>query len=337
MLFDLKLQRGPGERERRTALRDAMATEDSNKTGTGSVVLAQGTLPATAGTSPSPGTTSPSKHQNQESRWHTDKSQQSKRHGNHNGSPHSPSLLLYRKLPSDSEEGTFLGGECRFWDYSSKRSSGKEKMSQEPSVGKRTEGVTNTGSPLANSRSSPSPSTSPNLSPNLSPGHSPGPSSPKGRHVRRGSLPVSMLASRRSSSPGCSCSEPGSPVSSPSDIPLPEVCCRLHRNGHRIGHRQRDCLKDGYSSLERLNRRPRVKKYSLEKLFLCQGSPETMAMTTSGRDRGSSPGETKGSSGNSSSDDGEGLLDDGEFVRNRKERNTVLMRRFMKNNQKVIG
>lgn len=44
------------------------------------------------------------------------------------------------------------------------------------------------------------------------------------------------------------------------------------------------------------------------------------------------------SASSSSSDevDEEGPLDNTEFVRNRKERSTVLVRRFFKNNQKVI-
>lgn len=47
---------------------------------------------------------------------------------------------------------------------------------------------------------------------------------------------------------------------------------------------------------------------------------------------------SSGATRNGSSDegDGEGLLDNAEFMRNRKERSTVLVRRFFKNNQKVF-
>lgn len=59
--------------------------------------------------------------------------------------------------------------------------------------------------------------------------------------------------------------------------------------------------------------------------------------TTLGSDEGSSSLVKTLCSGGSSSDegDGEGLLDNTEFIRNRKERSTVLVRRFFKNNQKV--
>lgn len=117
-----------------------------------------------------------------------------------------------------------------------------------------------------------------------------------------------------------------------------------HRQHRRNGHIHRHHLKDGYSSLERLNRRPRVNKCSLEELFLRRASLETMRTTTRTtlrKDERSSSGVTRscgGGSGGSSSDegDGEGLLDNTEFIRNRKERSTVLVRRFFKNNQKVF-
>lgn len=64
-------------------------------------------------------------------------------------------------------------------------------------------------------------------------------------------------------------------------------------------------------------------------------------MTTSyGHGGRSLSGATRSYSGGSSSSDeteGEGALDNSEFVRNRKERSTVLVRRFFKNNQKVIS
>lgn len=42
-----------------------------------------------------------------------------------------------------------------------------------------------------------------------------------------------------------------------------------------------------------------------------------------------------GSSSSSDEEDGGGFSDSAEFIRNRKERSTVLVRRFFKNNQKV--
>nr|XP_015818640.2 1-phosphatidylinositol 4,5-bisphosphate phosphodiesterase epsilon-1 isoform X3 [Nothobranchius furzeri] len=136
------------------------------------------------------------------------------------------------------------------------------------------------------------------------------------RHICRGSMHVSMLAFCK----GRPSSEPSSLVSSPSGSPL---LSRQH-NGPLHHH------KDGYSSLERLNRMPLVKnKYSLEKVFLKPTPPDSMptAMGSSAeRDRCSS-----------SSDEGEGEneLDGPEFVIDLKGRSTVLVRRFLKNNQKV--
>ncbi|XP_033467115.2 1-phosphatidylinositol 4,5-bisphosphate phosphodiesterase epsilon-1 isoform X4 [Epinephelus lanceolatus] len=181
------------------------------------------------------------------------------------------------------------------------------------------------------SGSSPSPSSSPVHSRRLCPS----PSQPNQRHIRRSSLPVSMLAFHKISpclSPHCSpSSEPSSVVSSPCNSPLPK-----HRQHQQNGHIHRRHLKDGYSSLERLNRRPRVDKYSLEKLFLRRASLESMR-TNLRHDETSSSGVTRNCSEDSSSDegDGEGLLDNTEFIRNRKERSTVLVRRFYKNNQKM--
>ncbi|XP_042363571.1 1-phosphatidylinositol 4,5-bisphosphate phosphodiesterase epsilon-1 isoform X2 [Plectropomus leopardus] len=181
--------------------------------------------------------------------------------------------------------------------------------------------------------SSPSPSSSPVHSPRLCP--SPNPSQPNQRHIRRSSLPVSVLAFHKTSpclSSHCSpSSEPSSVVSSPSSSPLLK-----HSQHHQNGHIRQHHLKDGYLSLERLNRRPRVNKCSLEKLFLRRASLETMR-TNLRQDDMSSSGVTKSCSGGISSDDGdgEGLLDNAEFIRNRKERSTVLVRRFYKNNQKM--
>ncbi|XP_028422909.1 1-phosphatidylinositol 4,5-bisphosphate phosphodiesterase epsilon-1 isoform X3 [Perca flavescens] len=189
-------------------------------------------------------------------------------------------------------------------------------------------------------RSSPSPSSSPVHSPRLCPS----PSQHNHRHIRRSSLPVSMLAFHKTLpclSTQCSpSSEPSSLVSSPCSSPPAN-----HRQRRQNGHIHRHHLKDGYSSLERLNRRPRVNKCSLEELFLRRASLETTRRTTRTalrKDERSSSGVTGncdggGSGGSSSSEegDGEGLLDNTEFIRNRKERSTVLVRRFFKNNQKM--
>lgn len=61
-------------------------------------------------------------------------------------------------------------------------------------------------------------------------------------------------------------------------------------------------------------------------------------MTAERNDERSFPLVTRHSSGGGSSDegDGESLLDKAKFFRNRKERSTVLVRRFYKNNQKVF-
>ncbi|TNN50297.1 1-phosphatidylinositol 4,5-bisphosphate phosphodiesterase epsilon-1 [Liparis tanakae] len=126
---------------------------------------------------------------------------------------------------------------------------------------------------------------------------------------------------------GCSpSSEPSSLASSPSGSPPPEH--RRHIHQHR--------LKDSYSSLERLNRRPRVQKCSLEKLFARRASFES-TRSTARSDGRSSSGVRRHCSSSSSSDegDGEGLLDNADFIRNRKERSTVLVRRFFKNNRKM--
>ncbi|XP_068439869.1 1-phosphatidylinositol 4,5-bisphosphate phosphodiesterase epsilon-1 isoform X2 [Clinocottus analis] len=179
-------------------------------------------------------------------------------------------------------------------------------------------------------RSSSSPSSSPTHSPSLCPS----PSQANQRHIRRSSLPVSMLAFHKT--PPCllsQCSpssEPSSVVSSPSGSPLPK-----RRQHHQNGRIHRHQLKDSYSSLERLNRKPRVQKCSLEKLFARRASFETMRSTLRSDERSSSV--TRNCSGGSSSDegDGDGLLDNADFIRNRKERSTVLVRRFFKNNQKM--
>lgn len=89
--------------------------------------------------------------------------------------------------------------------------------------------------------------------------------------------------------------------------------------------------------MERLNRRPRVNKHSLRTLFPRRASLQTV-IATGKSGLSSSPGSrgcSEDSSGSGSGSDGEGLLGHTEFIRNRKERSTVLVRRFYKNNQKV--
>uniref|UniRef100_A0A8C4HFJ3 Phosphoinositide phospholipase C n=1 Tax=Dicentrarchus labrax TaxID=13489 RepID=A0A8C4HFJ3_DICLA len=292
-----------------------MATEE-NQTQVGAAVLAQRASPPSAGSRPS----RESRHasNSQEVQRHSDQLWQSKQRS-------SPSLLLYRKLSCDSGKGTILDEESECLDYSSEVLRTEEKLYPEPPAGKRIEGLTNTVTPIPGKSSEASPcqldtsgegvdagrnrtgSThcsctmsslymSPNIycchsprsspSPSSSPVHSPlissRPSRPKQRHIRRSSLPVSMLAFHKV---------------------IKEVASKLCTFG--CSTKAELCaLKYGYSSLERLNRRPRVNKCSLEKLFLRRG-------------------------------DGEGLLDSTEFIRNRKARSTVLVRRFFKNNQKV--
>lgn len=131
----------------------------------------------------------------------------------------------------------------------------------------------------------------------------------------------------------CTASEPNSLASSPcSSPPL--------NHQHRDGHFQRYRSKDGYSSLERLNRRPRVNNHSLRKLFPRRASLQTVITTARSR-LSSTPGsrdcceDSSSSSSSNGDEDGEDLLDNTEFVRNRKERSTVLVRRFYKNNKKV--
>ncbi|KAM6964739.1 1-phosphatidylinositol 4,5-bisphosphate phosphodiesterase epsilon-1 isoform 1-T1 [Tautogolabrus adspersus] len=286
----------------------------------------------------------------------------------------SPSLLVYRKLSCDSGKDTLLDEEYKFLDYGSKLSK-EEKLCPEQLAGRRTKGITNNVPPLPGKglegslcqldtsaegvdarrnrtgsthcscnmsslkrsphiycydspRSSPSPGSSPLTSPHLSP------SRPRRRHIRRSSMPVSMLAFHKTSayhSSQCStCSEPSSLASSPCSSPLVS-----HRQHHQNGHIKRGHPNDGYSSLERLNRRPRVNKCSLAKLFLRRASLETMT-STSNNER-LSPEVMRTCSGGSSTDeeDGDNLCDDPEFDRNRIERSTVLVRRFFKNNQKV--
>ncbi|XP_058477625.1 1-phosphatidylinositol 4,5-bisphosphate phosphodiesterase epsilon-1 [Solea solea] len=336
-------------------LGDAMTTE-KNQTHLGSVVFPQRSSPSNG--------SRPCKHArhangNQEVRRYSDQSLRS-------GQRSSPFPLLHRKLSSDSGRGTVLDEErvCLVCNLELLRT--ERKPHPELSAGKRIESITNTVAAIPGKSSGVSqcqldttgeggdagrnrtggtccsctvssldmsPNTSPSPSSHSSPVQSPQLSSrplrPEQRHIRRRSLPVSMQAFQKMSPcllSQCSpSSEPSSLVSSPCCSPQTN---RKHQNGRLSRHHQ----KDGYSSLERLNRKPRVKKGSLEKLFVRRESLETVASTL-GHGGRSHSGGTRLSSGDSSSDDCP--LDNTDFVRNRKERSTVLVRRFFRNNQKV--
>uniref|UniRef100_A0A3P8TPD4 Phosphoinositide phospholipase C n=1 Tax=Amphiprion percula TaxID=161767 RepID=A0A3P8TPD4_AMPPE len=292
-----------------------MATEE-NQTQVGPAVLAQHVSPASTRSRPS----REAKHANdgQEAWRCSDQLWHSKQRS-------SPSLLLYRKLSCDSGKGTVLDEEYDCFDYSSKVESTEEKLYPELSAGVNNEGVNQvsrkssegsvcqldtsgdsvdagrnkTGSTHCSCTSS-SIYTSPDTFCCHSPRSSPSPSSSPVRSPHLSSSPTSPFLS----SQGSPSSEPSSLTSSPCNSPLTS-----HRQHRKNGHIYQHNFKDAYSSLERLNRRPRGNRLSLDKLFL----------------RGSSTDE----------EDGEAHPDNTEFVRNRKERSTVLVRRFFKNNQKV--
>ncbi|XP_055085431.1 1-phosphatidylinositol 4,5-bisphosphate phosphodiesterase epsilon-1 isoform X3 [Periophthalmus magnuspinnatus] len=136
---------------------------------------------------------------------------------------------------------------------------------------------------------------------------------PKQRHLRRSSLPVSVLSINKASphmSWSSPCSEPGSRGSSPGGSP------DVSRHCLPPGHLKRQRVITGYSSLERLNRRPRDNKCVVDKLFL-------------------PPSAGRGQMSSSSSETSTEEADEEDFERNRKERSTVLVRRFYKNNTKV--
>ncbi|XP_020567543.2 1-phosphatidylinositol 4,5-bisphosphate phosphodiesterase epsilon-1 isoform X4 [Oryzias latipes] len=244
----------------------------------------------------------------------------------------SPSLLFYRKLSCESVNGVHSAEECVEYSYSSQILSTKEKPLPEPSADKNCEGMKNI---LGDSESTKPDRTSSSHVPsdhstsvytNSDSKSSPSfcTSCPNKRHIRRGSLPVSMLAFYKTSShrsfPGEPSSEPGSLASSP---------CGSPRLNHRQ-HPHQGNLKDGFSSLERLNRRPRVQKCPLEKLFLPRSLAATMTLDSS------FPGTIScGRDSSNEEEDEEAPLDEAEFLRNRKDRSTVLVRRFFKNNQKV--
>ncbi|XP_057681356.1 1-phosphatidylinositol 4,5-bisphosphate phosphodiesterase epsilon-1 isoform X1 [Corythoichthys intestinalis] len=252
----------------------------------------------------------------------------------------SPALLYYRKLSCDSEIDAL--------DYGSLEYSPEMKLYPERTLDKRLDGITSESTKSLegslnqldlihegvgeartgfnccscthfNRRDSTNSYPSPSLSLCSSPAHSPslrrhGVYWRSRQHFRRCSLPVSKQdfhkpsrgSSRRSPS-----SEPNSLASSPFSSPL------LQRNGHFHSHGY------SFSSLERLE----GNTCSLEKFFQSVTREERL---TPERRRGSRDGGDESDEG--SEDD---LLDNSEFVRNRKERSTVLVRRFFKNNQKM--
>lgn len=140
---------------------------------------------------------------------HSDQSWQSKQRS-------SPSLVFYRKLSCDRGKGNILDEEYECLDFDSKLSSTEEKHYPELSTGKEIEGITNTltSTPGTSSKASQcqldtleevvdanrngSVQCSCTLSSlNMGPDRSspaPSPSKANRRHVRRSSLPVSMLA-----------------------------------------------------------------------------------------------------------------------------------------------
>uniref|UniRef100_A0AAV2LIP5 Uncharacterized protein n=1 Tax=Knipowitschia caucasica TaxID=637954 RepID=A0AAV2LIP5_KNICA len=214
-----------------------------------------------------------------------------------------PSLLLYRKLSLD---GTGEGPV----DGSGLGSGSRDRLGSDGGDNNDTDGD---GVAMAAGRSGQLEAsveersglrTSPGSSPRLSPRQ-------KQRHLRRSSLTLSVLSLNKTSlrarysRPS---SEPGSRGSSPSGSPGSSRRCLPP------GHLKRQRVITGYSSLERLNRRPASNKCAADKLFLPPPAP----------------GQVSGSSHSESS------ADEVDFERNRKEeRSTVLVRRFYKNNRKV--
>lgn len=227
---------------------------------------------------------------------------------------HCPSLILYRKLSVNSGEDSLQDGDglystdklhtdkteqgirvkvslkCPGGCQSQLDSSGEER-----SGGKLRAGVY--------------------ISPQSSPCHSP---NVHQRHLRRSSLPVSVLSLSKSSSYmkwSSPCSEPGSLTSSPAGSP------DLSHLRLPPGHLKRQRVITGYSSLERLNRHPRASKDTPDKLFRPQSSLGQVSVSSSSE-----------SSTEEAEADG---LEATDFERNRRERSTVLVRRFYKNNKKV--
>ncbi|XP_036072992.1 1-phosphatidylinositol 4,5-bisphosphate phosphodiesterase epsilon-1 isoform X2 [Oryzias melastigma] len=234
----------------------------------------------------------------------------------------SPALLFYRKLSCESVNGVNSAEE-----YEEVLST-KDKLLAELSADMNYEGIKNILGDSDTDRTncvSSDHSTSLNTNSDSRSSPSSCTSCLTKRHIRRGSLPVSMLAFCKTSHrsfPGSPSSEPSSLASSPCGSP-----CLKHRQHLHQGNLPPHRLKDGFSSLERLNRRPRGQKCPLEKLFLPRSSADAMTLDSS------FPGTGRDSS--SEEEDEEALSDEAELIRNRKDRSTVLVRRYFKNNQKV--
>uniref|UniRef100_W5KBX6 Phosphoinositide phospholipase C n=1 Tax=Astyanax mexicanus TaxID=7994 RepID=W5KBX6_ASTMX len=127
--------------------------------------------------------------------------------------------------------------------------------------------------------------------------------------------PACELSTRRSSLPTfsplrfrCACDSRGKPEATMRD-----------RMPYQVDLRCTHCHSAGFSSLERLNRRPKSK---------C-----TLGRCTHTLGQGSGLSRLKLTL--QSHSDGEGAAPDGDFVRNKKERSTVLVRRYLKNNKKI--
>lgn len=352
MLCDLKLLAGEGQRDIRDILSVTMASEDiGDAVGRATVVdsaLSAGSrnnhVTSDYGMPLSQSNTLPHSHQPEVS---------------HQGSGDCCSPLpLYWKLSYDSGsydsgEGTFLDAGCKCWECSNPKpasavaelsttsqgergtralgssstqlcptcdpveslsacqeadsvcgTTGTETEPRENQSERRTEGFSSPGvTPQAGalpkvsySEGSPcqlEPSTAGTQRPCLS-------AVPCRRSFRRSSLPVASQC-HFSCSPIGEGGTPGMPA-------------------RTIDARCWHFLKDGYSSLERLNRRPRA-KVSVERFFR-RASLDTMLSTSK---QSTSPQKS----------DSDGGLSDSEFIRNRKERSTVLVRRYYKNNRKV--
>uniref|UniRef100_A0A674A284 Phosphoinositide phospholipase C n=1 Tax=Salmo trutta TaxID=8032 RepID=A0A674A284_SALTR len=352
MLCDLKLLAGEGQRDIRDILSVTMASEDiGDAVGRATVVdsaLSAGSrynhVTSDYGMPLSQSNTLPHSHQPEVS---------------HQGSGDCCSPLpLYWKLSYDSGsydsgERTFLDAGCKCWEYSNPKpasavaelsttsqgergtralgssstqlcptcdpveslsacqeadsvcgTAGTETEPRENQSERRTEGFSSPGvTPQAGalpkvsySEGSPcqlEPSTAGTQRPCLS-------TVPCRRSFRRSSLPVASQC-HFSCSPIGEGGTPGMPA-------------------RTIDARCWHFLKDGYSSLERLNRRPRA-KVSVERFFR-RASLDTMLSSSK---QSTSPQKS----------DSDGGLSDSEFIRNRKERSTVLVRRYYKNNRKV--
>ncbi|XP_053720774.1 1-phosphatidylinositol 4,5-bisphosphate phosphodiesterase epsilon-1 isoform X1 [Synchiropus splendidus] len=264
----------------------------------------------------------------------------------------SPSLLFYRKLTCDHDEGTFLDKDYECLAFCPEREPHQEhfldknikttfekcppsdtteclgQLETIDTIRKKNEYLHNSTSINEHANSTKNCCPKSTQSPCNSPDYSSQviyTSRPNQHHARRSSMPVSVMAFYKTSTYLLtSSSEPNSLTSSPCNSPQLESQ-RKHRSGHR--------LKDGYSSLERLNRKPRVKKCSLESFFLRRTSLETMATTRRHEERGTP--EVSPAFSSSDGEEEDSSLDDIDFARNRKERSTVLVRRFFKNNKKV--